>query len=145
MIAGKILQDTEVYWTTGIIFEQRCRFVNFGVKVNIYKRNREFLKFNHGTKNEQGLLKTRKLVHRNYLTMFHHYFEINIRINMHLLLDKNHCFYKHYCEFLKFDEKSFLFYQYVSFFWKAANADIMSFLLASLFIKNSKSQLFSVA
>ena len=45
--AGKILQDTEVYWTTGIIFEQRCRFVNFGVKVNFYKRNRFVLHLYH--------------------------------------------------------------------------------------------------
>ena len=57
---------------------------------------------------------------------------------MHQLLGKNHYFYKHDCEFLKFDAKSFLFYHNVSSFWKTANADIMSCLLACLFIRKIK-------
>ena len=49
-IIAKIRQDIEIYWTTGIVFEKGCRFVNFGVKVHIWKSNREFLKFTLGTK-----------------------------------------------------------------------------------------------
>ena len=30
-------------------------------------------------------------------------------MNMHHIFGKNHCFYKHYREFLKFGAKSFLF------------------------------------
>ena len=60
-MAEKIPQDIEVYWTTGIIFEKKCRFVNFGVKVHFYKCNRKFLKFTHGLKKRAKTLKDPKI------------------------------------------------------------------------------------
>ena len=108
-IIAKIRQDIEVYWTTGIVFEKRCRFVNFGVKVHFWKSNREFLKFTLGTKKGAKTLKTQTLINRTHWTILCHYCKVNVKINMYHLWGKNYCFYKHYREFLKFDAKNFLF------------------------------------
>ena len=65
------------------------------------------MKFTLGTKKDEKTLETKKLINRTYLTILRHHFKVNVRINMHHILGKNHCFYKHYREFLKFDAKKF--------------------------------------